>query len=105
MVEADIAVYEAKEGGRDRYCVYAPSGDQPSEAEISLAWSERIRNAHRRRRAHAPCAADPQPGDQRRSPSTSSWCGWSGPDGELLPPHAFLPSAERSGMVQEIDPG
>jgi len=24
-------------------------------------------------------------------------------DGELLPPHAFLPSAERSGMVREID--
>src|SRR5207248_11536890 len=45
MVEADVAVYEAKEAGRDRYCVYSHTEGRPTEAEASIAWSERIRHA------------------------------------------------------------
>jgi diguanylate cyclase (GGDEF)-like protein len=102
MVEADVAVYEAKEGGRDRYCVYATAGDHPSEAENTLAWSERIRNAidGDGLTLHA------QPVLNLATNAISQYellVRMVGPDGELLPPHAFLPSAERSGMVQEID--
>jgi diguanylate cyclase (GGDEF)-like protein len=102
MVEADVAVYEAKEGGRDRYCVYATPGDHPSEAENTLAWSERIRSAidADRLTLHA------QPILNLATNAISQYellVRMIGPDGELLPPHAFLPSAERFGMVQEID--
>jgi diguanylate cyclase (GGDEF)-like protein/PAS domain S-box-containing protein len=102
MVEADVALYEAKEAGRDRLSVYAASEGRPSEAEASLAWSDRIRRAldGDQFELHA------QPILSLATNEVSQYellVRMRGQDGELLPPHAFLPSAERSGMVQEID--
>jgi diguanylate cyclase (GGDEF)-like protein/PAS domain S-box-containing protein len=102
MVEADVAVYEAKESGRDRLSVYAATEGRPSEAEASLAWSDRIRRA---------LDGDSfqlyaQPILSLATNQISQYellVRMKGQDGELLPPHSFLPSAERSGMVQEID--
>ena len=102
MVEADVAVYEAKEAGRDRYCVYLPSQTRASDAQISLAWSDRIRQAIDRDEF----ALFAQPILDLTTDEVSQYellVRMVGPDGELVPPHAFLPSAERSGMVVEID--
>jgi diguanylate cyclase (GGDEF)-like protein/PAS domain S-box-containing protein len=102
MVEADVAVYEAKEAGRDGYSVYVPSPARAAEAEISLAWSDRIREAI----DGDGFALYAQPILDLATDEVSQYellVRMVGPNGELLPPHAFLPSAERSGMVREID--
>jgi len=102
MVEADVAVYEAKEGGRDRFSVYAPSADAKPEAGDSPAWADRIRRALDDERFTLVA----QPILSLRTMEISQYellVRLETPDGKLLPPHSFLPSAERSGMVREID--
>ncbi|HTU14925.1 MAG TPA: EAL domain-containing protein [Solirubrobacterales bacterium] len=44
LADADRALYEAKDGGRDRY-VSATSHDRPTAYESRLDWEERIRRA------------------------------------------------------------
>jgi diguanylate cyclase (GGDEF)-like protein/PAS domain S-box-containing protein len=102
MVEADVAVYEAKEAGRDRFSVYAPTTDGKAETGGSPAWADRIRRAldNERFTLYA------QPILSLQTNEISQYellVRMQNGDGELLPPHAFLPSAERSGMVREID--
>jgi diguanylate cyclase (GGDEF)-like protein/PAS domain S-box-containing protein len=102
MVEADVAVYEAKEAGRDRASVYAPAHPGEAERRESPAWAERIRRAI----DGEPLALLAQPILSLDTNEISQYellLRMEGPDGELLPPHAFLPTAERSGMVREID--
>jgi diguanylate cyclase (GGDEF)-like protein/PAS domain S-box-containing protein len=102
MVEADVAVYEAKEAGRDRSSIYAPSDGGKPDGYGSPAWADRIRRAIDEERF----ALLAQPILSLSTNEISQYellLRMEGPDGELLPPHAFLPSAERSGMVREID--
>jgi diguanylate cyclase (GGDEF)-like protein len=102
MVEADVAVYEAKDSGRDRFSVYAPSARAETDGAVSPAWADRIRHAIDEERFTLLA----QPILSLRTNEISQYellLRMEGSDGELLPPHAFLPSAERSGMVQEID--
>jgi diguanylate cyclase (GGDEF)-like protein/PAS domain S-box-containing protein len=102
MVEADVAVYEAKEAGRDRFSVYAPSADAKPEAGDSPAWADRIRRALDDERFTLMAQPILSLGTDEIS-QYELLVRMETPDGELLPPHAFLPSAERSGMVREID--
>ena len=101
LVEADVAMYAAKDGGRDRAAAYEPRAE-PARQDGSLRWSERIREA---------LAGDGfvlygQPIVELRTGSVAQYellLRMRGPGGELLPPNAFLPSAERGGLVEEID--
>jgi len=102
MVEADVAVYEAKEAGRDRFSVYAPSADAKPEPGASPAWADRIRRALDDERFTLVAQPILSLGTNEIS-QYELLVRLVTAEGELLPPHAFLPSAERSGMVREID--
>jgi diguanylate cyclase (GGDEF)-like protein len=102
LVEADVAMYAAKEQGRDRARVYqAPDAPwEPSEA--SLSWTDRIGAALNEDRL----TLYAQPIVELRSGVISQYellVRMVDEDGKLLPPNAFLPSAERSGLIEEID--
>jgi diguanylate cyclase (GGDEF)-like protein len=102
MVEADVAVYAAKEAGRDRFSVYAPTDHAEVDGYGTPAWTDRIRRAIDEERF----ALLAQPILSLRTDEISQYellLRMEGPDGDLLPPHAFLPSAERSGLIREID--
>ena len=45
LVNADLAMYEAKEAGRDRYAVYATDRHEPPRVQARMHWLERIRDA------------------------------------------------------------
>ena len=77
LVNADLAMYEAKEAGRDRFAVYAPTAATCRASQARMHWVERIRDALEDDALRAPRAADPRPRTAARSPSTSCSCACS----------------------------
>ena len=45
LAAADLAMYEAKEAGRDRFALYRPPADAPPRLSSRLAEAERIQRA------------------------------------------------------------
>ena len=102
VAEADLAVYRAKKSGRDRYCLYTRSEDRANDARNDDDSPDRIRSAidGDRLALHAQPILDLTTDEISRYELLVRMIG---DDGELLPPHAFLPIAERYGMAPEID--
>jgi diguanylate cyclase (GGDEF)-like protein/PAS domain S-box-containing protein len=102
LVNADIAMYEAKEAGRDR-CVLLDATEGPqTEMRARLTWSERIRTAldeDRFQLFQQPIL------DIRKNEVTHHelLVRLPGDSGELIPPGTFLYIAEQFGLIQQID--
>ncbi|GAC1489160.1 MAG: hypothetical protein NVS1B9_09960 [Solirubrobacteraceae bacterium] len=102
LVEADIAMYDAKEAGRDRLAVYDAAGDRHQRMHTRLTWVDRIRDALEEDRfvLHA------QPilalnGDAM--PRHELLIRMLGEDGDLIPPGTFLYIGERFDLIGQID--
>jgi diguanylate cyclase (GGDEF)-like protein/PAS domain S-box-containing protein len=96
MVAADIALYEAKEKGKDQVQLYRGT------ARAAVAWVDRIRAALHEDRF----ILYSQPMlDMHRDEHTYSelLLRMISEDGALIPPSAFLPTAERYGLISDID--
>jgi diguanylate cyclase (GGDEF)-like protein/PAS domain S-box-containing protein len=95
LVAADLALYEAKDAGRDRVSVY-------SGAKGGLTFVEQIREAVRAERfvLHAQPILDLRTG---KIVQEELLIRMLGVDGELVPPASFIPVAERFGLIRDID--
>jgi diguanylate cyclase (GGDEF)-like protein len=96
MIAADIALCEAKEagGGRAANCLDGPNG--------KLTWPERIRDAINRQRI----VVYAQPIFDLRSHCVAReelLVRMLDDNEDVIPPSSFLPSAERFGLIAEID--
>jgi diguanylate cyclase (GGDEF)-like protein/PAS domain S-box-containing protein len=102
LISADLAMYEAKEAGRNRHVVYAADRHEPHRAQARMQWVERIRDALQDERfvLHAQPILDLRTGVVAQYELLVRMLG---DDGELIPPGAFLQVAERFDLVQEID--
>jgi EAL domain-containing protein (putative c-di-GMP-specific phosphodiesterase class I) len=102
LVNADIAMYEAKEAGRDR-CILLDATEGPqTQMRARLTWSERIRTALEEDRFQL----FQQPIlDVRKGEVTHHelLVRLPGDSGELIPPGTFLYIAEQFGQSQAID--
>jgi diguanylate cyclase (GGDEF)-like protein/PAS domain S-box-containing protein len=102
LVEADIAMYDAKEAGRDTFHVYTPTEHRQGRMQARLTWVDRIRDAL----DNDDFVLHAQPivsldGDAR--PRHELLLRLVGVDGDLIPPGTFLYIAERFGLAEEID--
>ena len=96
LVAADIALYEAKQAGKNQVHVFN------GRTSGAISWVERIREALDEGRLvlYAQPMLDL---DSGRVSHKELLIRMLGEDGELIPPSAFLPTAERVGLIGEID--
>jgi diguanylate cyclase (GGDEF)-like protein/PAS domain S-box-containing protein len=102
LVEADIAMYDAKEAGRARATVYNAGEERGQRMQARITWADRVREALADERfvLHAQeirsLTGDPVPRFELLLRMLSA-------TGELIPPASFLQVAERFDLIQEID--
>jgi diguanylate cyclase (GGDEF)-like protein len=102
LVAADQAMYRAKEEGRNQVSVFQSSGPEAAAPRRAQTTSARIRDALTQDRlslATQPIRSLASGGIERYE----LLLRMTGDNGELLPAAAFIETAERSGMVQELD--
>jgi diguanylate cyclase (GGDEF)-like protein/PAS domain S-box-containing protein len=102
LAAADLAMYEAKEAGRNRYAFYRPATDAPPRLSSRLAEAERIQRALTHDQLELHC----QPILDLCSNEISQYellLRLRTDNGEILSPSAFLYVAERFGTILSID--
>jgi diguanylate cyclase (GGDEF)-like protein/PAS domain S-box-containing protein len=103
LIEADIAMYDAKEAGRDQACMFDASSSRQQSLEARMTWSDEIRAALADDRftlyAQPIVALQGAAGPDRYELLVRM----VGRDGDVIPPGAFLPVAERLDLIQRID--
>ena len=102
LVDADLAMYDAKEAGRDGYRVFDAERYAGSRAKARGQWVERIEEAIEEDRfvLHAQPILDLHSGEVGQH---ELLLRMRGDDGDLIPPAAFLFVAERYGLITRID--
>jgi len=102
MVNADLAMYAAKTAGRDRVVVYTASEARRARAVAKLTWAQRIQDALDNDRfvLHLQPILELATGQIKHG---ELLLRMQGDRGKLIAPGAFLPAAERFGMIHAID--
>lgn len=102
FARADLAMYQAKENGRNQFGLYTPSPDGQAASEAPFSWQRRISEALERDLF----VLQAQPILDLRTDHIAHYellIRLVGEKGELIAPGAFLDPAERFGLIQAID--
>lgn len=102
LVDADLAMYDAKEAGRDQVAMHSGGRDDQPRMKARLEWIERIRSAldHGQFTLHAQPIAELHSG---RVDQCELLLRMVDDSGDTIPPGAFLYIAERYDLIQELD--
>jgi diguanylate cyclase (GGDEF)-like protein/PAS domain S-box-containing protein len=102
LVNADLAMYAAKTSGRDRVVVYTASEARKARAVAKLTWAQRIQDALERDRfvLHLQPILELATGQIKHG---ELLLRMKSDRGKLIAPGAFLPAAERFGLIHAID--
>ncbi len=100
LVDADLAMYAAKDAGKNR--VEIASANDHEQMRTRVTWSQRVRRAVDENLFQLYC----QPIRDLATDAIAQWellLRLPGDDSELILPAQFLYTAERSGLILEID--
>jgi diguanylate cyclase (GGDEF)-like protein/PAS domain S-box-containing protein len=102
LASADLAMYDAKEAGRDRVAVFSSATHREARTKSKLTWAERIRTALAEGHfvLHAQPITDARTGEVTRY---ELLLRLREPNGDLIAPATFLYIAEQVDLIQEID--
>ncbi len=102
LVEADMAMYEAKSDGRNTSTVYLRDTTRPSRERAGFVWTDRIRRALEEDLLKV--YAQPIVPLHGSGPTRLELLvRMTDVDGSLVLPGAWLPVAERFGLIEDID--
>ncbi|WP_455209402.1 EAL domain-containing protein [Kaarinaea lacus] len=102
LAKADAAMYTAKNKGRSQYHIFSEDDDELWNMQAKIHWEERIRWAleHDRLVLHFQPVADLY---TKSIVHYEVLLRMRGRDDELITPPAFIETAERFGLIREID--
>jgi diguanylate cyclase (GGDEF)-like protein/PAS domain S-box-containing protein len=102
VIEADLAMYDAKEAGRDSHAFYATSEHRISRTKARLTWVSRIEQALEEDRFAllAQPILDLHTGEVRQHELLLRMLD---DNDDLIPPASFLYIAERFGLIAKLD--
>lgn len=99
LKNADMAMYQAKDAGRNTFCFFDPSMNESVTEQLLLAAGLRAALAGGQLELHY------QPQIDLRSGAilgAEALLRWNHPERGDIPPDTFIPVAERSGLINEI---
>ncbi len=102
MASADLAMYKAKEAASQRWHLLSTNTGSREELHERVYWVERIRDALLEGGFELVAQPIIRIGDQRVD-HFEVLIRMRGEDGALVPPGLFIPVAERSGQIIELD--
>lgn len=104
VAHADIAMYQAKQAGRNTWRVWRPDSGIDSEIRLRLSWAERISHAleHQLFELHFQGVYRVSDGTLSHLEALIRMQDDTQP-GTLIPPGVFIPLAEKSGRILDID--
>jgi diguanylate cyclase (GGDEF)-like protein/PAS domain S-box-containing protein len=102
LVNADLAMYDAKEAGRDRAATFSSHERSASRMKARITWAERIRDALEEDRftLYAQPIVELSSGEVRQHELLLRMLD---EQGEVIPPATFIGIAERFDLMQELD--
>ncbi len=104
VARADIAMYQAKDAGRNTWRVYRADSEADTEMRSRLSWSERISNALDRGlfQLHFQGVYRTEDGTLSHLEALIRMIDERNPDQLIMPTH-FIQLAEKSGRILDID--
>jgi diguanylate cyclase (GGDEF)-like protein/PAS domain S-box-containing protein len=100
---ADAACYAAKEKGRNRVQVYQPDDRELAQRRTQVQWVARLTRALEDQRFLLYAQPIVPLGGRRSGAGQEVLVRLLGEDGQLVPPGAFIPAAERYHLMGRID--
>jgi diguanylate cyclase (GGDEF)-like protein/PAS domain S-box-containing protein len=104
VARADIAMYQAKDAGKNTWRVFRANSEADTEMRSRLSWSERVSNALDKGlfRLHFQGIYGAEDGTLSHLEALIRMTDERNPDHLIMPGH-FIPLAEKSGRILDID--